>query len=323
MTDQLSLFGGLDDTPQAPAPLGGAPVPDEQLEAARRLPGELRLGTSSWSFPGWEGLVYDRAAKSEELAKDGLRAYAEHPLLRTVGIDRTYYAPIAPDVYARYAEAVPADFRFLAKAGQALVDPVTRSGQDNPTFLDVGYALDRVVGPFVEGLGAKAGPLLLQFPPLDLRLLGGAGAFVERLHAFLRALPRGPHYAVELRTQAAFTPGYLDALADVGASHCFNGHPSMPPIAAQARQAMRAVGPGLVVRWMLARGRSYQQAREAYAPFDRLAEADPQTRGQIADLAGEALRAGRRVFVVVNNKAEGCSPLSVAALAQQIARALR
>jgi uncharacterized protein YecE (DUF72 family) len=31
---------------------------------------------------------------TRRLARTGLRAYAQHPLLRSVGIDRTYYAPI-------------------------------------------------------------------------------------------------------------------------------------------------------------------------------------------------------------------------------------
>jgi uncharacterized protein YecE (DUF72 family) len=296
-------------------------VPPEVLETARDLPAELRLGTSSWSFPGWEGLVYDRPARQDQLAKEGLAAYAEHPLLRTVGIDRTYYAPIDAATYARYAASVPADFRFLAKAGQAVVNPLTKTG-DNPTFLDAAYALEQVVAPFVEGLGEKAGPLLFQFPPLDLGLLGGAEAFVERLHRFLQALPRGPHYAVELRTKAALRPSYREALRDVGASHCLNEHPSMPGVEEQARQAYDALGPALVVRWMLARGHHYQSAREAFAPFDRVVLEDSAARAGIAEAVVGALRSTRPAYVVVNNKAEGCSPLSVSALAKRIAAAL-
>ena len=39
----------------------------------------------SWSFPGWSGLVYDRASTETELARNGLGAYAAHPLFRSVG----------------------------------------------------------------------------------------------------------------------------------------------------------------------------------------------------------------------------------------------
>jgi uncharacterized protein YecE (DUF72 family) len=35
------------------------------------------------------------------LAKNGLSAYAQHPLLRCVGIDRSFYRPLTEGQYAR------------------------------------------------------------------------------------------------------------------------------------------------------------------------------------------------------------------------------
>ena len=58
------------------------------------LPTDIRLGTSSWFFPGWRGLVYDGVHPQVALSKQGLAAYAQIPLLRTVSLDRTFYAPI-------------------------------------------------------------------------------------------------------------------------------------------------------------------------------------------------------------------------------------
>ena len=82
--DQLPLFAG-----QAAPGLRPAVVPDALHDVAARLPRRLRLGTSSWSFPGWRGLVYADACTPAQLAADGLQAYAQHPLLTTVGVDRT------------------------------------------------------------------------------------------------------------------------------------------------------------------------------------------------------------------------------------------
>ena len=90
--EQLSLF----ETPAKRAPRRVAPAAVDPLDAksAAALPASIRLGTSSWSFTGWEGLVYDRKAKQSELSQHGLEAYGKHPLLRAVGIDRSYYAPV-------------------------------------------------------------------------------------------------------------------------------------------------------------------------------------------------------------------------------------
>ena len=85
---QLDLFA--EATPsEAAHPVGPAPVADATLETARHLPAGIYLGTSSWHFPGWARLVYDRLADERVLAREGLVAYAQHPLLRCAGIDRT------------------------------------------------------------------------------------------------------------------------------------------------------------------------------------------------------------------------------------------
>jgi uncharacterized protein YecE (DUF72 family) len=239
---QLDLFG-------VPPSVGVAPVPAALTEVATRLPALVRLGTSSWSFPGWAGIVWDRVARPGRLARDGLRAYARHPLLRAVGIDRTYYAPVDAATFAGWAAQVPRDFRFLVKA-PAVLTSAQHEGAPNPRFLDASWARDTIVGPAAEGRGDRLGVLLLQLPPQDVRALGGPAAFAARLHALLTALPRGPIYAVELRTAGLLTTAYADALADAGACHCFNVHPTMPELRAQVRVVDPGRSPVMAVRWV-------------------------------------------------------------------------
>jgi len=307
---QLDLFG--------PAPaVGPAPVPSALAEVAARLPALVRLGTSSWSFPGWTGIVWDRLAKPARLARDGLRAYGRHPLLRAVGIDRTYYAPVDAATFAGWAAQVPRDFRFLVKAPAALTS-LHAEGAPNPRFLDASWARDVVVGPAVEGLGERLGVILLQLPPQDARGLGGPAAFATRLHHFLTALPPGPVYAVELRNAELLTGGYGNMLADAGACHCYNVHPTMPDLRAQTRTVDPRRSRALVVRWMLARHLGYEAARARYQPFDRLADDDPTTRSAIAGLCLGAVARRQPALVIANNKAEGSAPLSVFRLAERI-----
>ena len=307
--------------------VGPAPVTDTQRAIAAALPPLVRLGTSSWSFPGWAGIVYDRAAPVEALARDGLRACAAHPLLRTVGIDRTYYAPVSARVFADYAAAVPDDFRFLVKAHDRCTVPhfPARPGRGghlpgpNAMFLDPAYASDIVVGPMIEGLGDKAGPLLFQFTPLRAAAVDGPARFAERLYEFLAGLPRGPLYAVELRTPELLTAAYAAVLAAVDACHCFTVHPTMPDIAAQAAVVGTAPMPATIVRWMLGGDQRYEAARERYRPFDRLVDEDAPARTAIAARCVAAAAAGQPAFVIINNKAEGSAPLSAFQLAAVIA----
>lgn len=77
----------------------------------------------------------------------------------------------------------------------------------------------------------------------------------------------------------------------------------------------------LVCRWSLNRlhgAHGYEQAKDGYAPFDRIVDADPDTRRTLARVMRATAEAGHAVLVTINNKAEGSAPLSVAELAREV-----
>jgi hypothetical protein len=75
------------------------------------------------------------------------------------------------------------------------------------------------------------------------------------------------------------------------------------------------------VRWNLRAGLRYAQAKDRYAPFDRLVDEDPDTRRALAQLARAALFAGQPIWIIANNKAEGSAPLTLLELHQALAAA--
>jgi uncharacterized protein YecE (DUF72 family) len=322
---QPDLFGTPPRAPRREQVVEPAPHSPALGALAASLPLSVRLGTSSWAFPGWRGLVYGGAEQRDSaLSRAGLRAYAQHPLFRTVGVDRGFYVPVPEETLGRYAADVPADFRFLLKAHAALTTPRSASRpaflEGVPDlFLDVGHARAAVVEPALRALGERLGVLLFQFPPLPPAVWHHRGELLARLHAFLRAIPPGVLSALEWRNPEILGEDYRQMLADVGAVHAHCSHPRMPHVDEQgfAGGEQRA----LVIRWLLGHGRGYDEARAAFAPFDRLVEPDEPVRERIATLIADAVRAGRECFVIVNNKAEGSSPLSVERLAGRIVAA--
>lgn len=314
-----------DVRPAAESPLLQAPV----------LPPGIRLGTSSWFFPGWCGLVYDGVHPQTVLSRKGLAAYAEIPLLRTVSLDRTFYAAISAVEYARYASQVPDDFSFVVKAPALVCDAVMRDEEGrgkvaNPHFLDAAIATREFVVPCLEGLGSKAGPLVFQVSPLPRGLVAEAATLTERLAAFFSALPRelGKHrplYALELRNAELLTPRLMRMLGTTEVRYCVGLHDRMPEVERQvvALRTLDGESPGpLVVRWNLHRGFLYQAAKQRYEPFDRLVDEDSETRCILARMAADAFRADQKVWITANNKAEGSAPLSLLKLAQEIAQNL-
>ncbi|MEP6607825.1 MAG: DUF72 domain-containing protein [Burkholderiaceae bacterium] len=341
------LFGEPTASPRSSAAINPPDFDEALTRLGRLLPRSVHLGTSSWFFPGWRGIVWrdgaDDTYSESQLARNGLGAYACHPLLRCVGIDRTFYQPLTAAEYARYADQVPGDFRFVVKAPALVADSAMRGKrgdpiEPNPLFLDASAALDHFVQPALEGLGSRAGPLLFQLSPLpkEMKSADAGIALIERIGLMLNALPRrvGGNraiYAVELRDADLLTPRFVRMLRECGARMCIGLHPRMP-VAARQSAALRAMdaledegddwrlkGP-LVVRWNLAGSLRYEDARTRYAPFDRLVDPDIPTRGTLAHLIHVAIKSEQPSFIVANNKAEGSAPLTLLELAKAVVR---
>jgi uncharacterized protein YecE (DUF72 family) len=314
---QARLFG------LPPQELEPAEVTEEQRRLAAAMPAGIRFGTMSWTYAGWRGIVYGRGVSQEAITRHGLTAFTKHPLFRAVEIDRTYYEPLAASVFAGLARQTPDDFRFVVKAHE--VCSVARfptharygklRGEVNARYLDPSYAADHVVGPVTEGLGAKLGALLFQFPPVETPQ---PRAFAQQLHNFLRRLPKAATYAVELRNTQLLTPEYGRALADAGAVHCHNAWTSMPDVLVQARLIPPAARSPLVVRWLLRRGDPFERAEKRFQPFDRLVSEDAPARDGIARLAAKADQHGVPCLLLVANHAEGSAPPSIVRLADAI-----
>lgn len=326
MSNQLNLFERLpiEEVRQAWAQ-GPRPMePDPRMVALAQNLGDLvHLGTSSWSFPGWKGLVYETQYDAQLLARDGLSAYSSHPLLRTVSIDRTYYTPIGRTDFEAYAAQVPETFRFMVKAPADITTPWLRDADgrpagDNPRYLDAKFAFDQFVIPAYEGLGKKCGPLVFQFPPQGRAVSRDARAFADRLYTFLSTLTPGPLYSVELRDAALVTDAYVEALRATGSRHCLSIHPRAGTPQEQS-DFISALGAGpLVARWNLNARHTYDEAKNIYAPFDKLVDEDPVARAQLAKICVETVKTSQPVFLIANNKAEGSAPRSIFKLAEAI-----
>jgi uncharacterized protein YecE (DUF72 family) len=310
--EQLDLFA---DPPPAPDP--------DLVGLAASIPAHVRLGTSSWTFEGWKGLVYRmRYSSKQAFVQGSLTEYARFPLFRTVGVDRSYHAPIAAEDWAAYARQLPAGFVACSKVWSEITTRVfplherfgDRAGRTNPSFLEPRLLVERVLLPLAEGLQAHAGPLIVEIPPAPTAT--DPAHLADAIDAFLDAVPDDFHYAFELREPQLLSERYLDVLrAHPHASHVFNLHTRMPSIGAQlARGAL--TGRIAVARLMLPVGRSYAQMKERYAPFDRLVEPQPEMRADVLSLIDATAARGAELFVIANNKAEGSSPLTVRAICE-------
>jgi uncharacterized protein YecE (DUF72 family) len=320
---QLGLFGETKTT----APV----VPHEDPDAralASKLPSWLRFGTSSWTFEGWSNIVYAGSPSHEALVEHGLGAYAAHPLLRTVGIDRSYYSPIDEADLNAYASQVPRDFLAVAKVWNEITTYAfadhpkngSRAGEINPHFLDADLAKETFAA-YSGGFANHVGAFLFELPPIPRDRLPSDEAFASAIARLLRALPSRFRYAFELRNRELLSPLYFDTLRDHGATHAFNLWTAMPSLAEQFRMPNSITSDIVIARLMLAPTTTYEAMKRAYAPFDRIVLANEDMRRDIVKLTRIASDSNANtMFVLVNNQVEGSSPLTIKALAERIAR---
>ena len=317
---QLELFGV--------PPLPPNPFHEKFRVLASQLPAHVRFGTSSWTYRGWKDIY--RAVYPSEAAflRDSLREYATFPLFRTVGLDRGYYAPPSEEDLCAYAEQLPQGFLTVSKVWNEITTPIfpdhprysERAGQENPSFLDPDLFIARVLSVYERSFSRFTGPFVFEMPPsptpIDPRCLEIS------LVRFFRAVPRTFPYALEIRDPRLLTARHMDVLADLGVTHVFSFSSRMPKLRDQVRvPGAIQVRSSIVARVLLPPGASYEALLEAYLPFDKIVKVDMEMRTDVVDLAVRTAEAGSELHILVGNKAEGCAPLTVCALAEAIARA--
>jgi uncharacterized protein YecE (DUF72 family) len=292
---------------------------------AARLPDLIRFGTSSWTYPGWHGHVYHRSYPKSGAAARMLSEYAQYPLFRTVGVDSTFYAPPTPETLQAYDAALPPEFPCVSKVWDrvtmhsfAQARYQARGGEPNPDFLNPEVFLAEVLEPYLRHFRSHLGPLVFEFQTIPRSAHLNGQHFADRLDQFFSRLPRDVPYGVEIRNREYLVPAYFAVLREHNVAHVFNSWTRMPSIGEQLDLPGGFTAPFIVARVLLRPGRSYSEAVDAFAPYDRIQDANPALRQDVARLIRQAALLRIPAYVLVNNRAEGSAPLTIAAIAELV-----
>jgi uncharacterized protein YecE (DUF72 family) len=287
-----------------------------------RIPESVRFGTSTWNYPGWQGLVYHQDYGPKGAAARMLREYSAFPLFRTVGIDSSYYGPPTEAVLTSYAEHLPSGFPCVSKVwGQLTIHTFTqaqdqeRAGKANPDFLNPDLFIEEIYEPYRRHFAGNTGPFVFEFQTIAKYSGMDPQRFADRLDEFFSAVPREGEYAVEIRNEEYLTPMYFAVLREHGVAHVFNSWTRMPPIGHQLDLPSAITGPFIIARALLRPGRTYDEAVDVFSPYDRIREPNMKLRRDLVRLVETAVRTKLPAYLLVNNRAEGSAPLTIAAVA--------
>jgi uncharacterized protein YecE (DUF72 family) len=126
------------------------------------------VGCSGWNYKTWRTAFYPKGLPVDRW----LEFYASH--FDTVEINNTFYRLPDRSTFAMWRRHVPKDFLFAVKASRFLTHMKRLREPEEP--------LARLFGR-ASALGSQMGPVLYQLPGTFTRNL-------ERLDAFLEALPK-------------------------------------------------------------------------------------------------------------------------------------
>jgi uncharacterized protein YecE (DUF72 family) len=292
------------------------------------VPELVRFGTSTWTYEGWQGLIYTKAYPKGRFKQDCLGEYARYEyrgqrLFRTVGLDQTFYRPPSAAQLAHYAQQLPPDFDMCSKVWEDLTIPQfashprygSKAGQPNPRFLDAKLFSEQVVAPYREAFASRTGPFVFEFQRWGI----GPEEFLPKLDAFLGQLPKDQPYAIEVRNAGLLGPAYQAILNAHGVAHVYSHWTAMPPLVEQHRRmAQTFTAPFALFRLLTPLGTKYEDAVKAAEPYTKIVRSLPQMRADVLSLVRQAIAEGRQAYVLVNNRAEGCAPLTVQALVDQL-----
>jgi len=272
--------------------------------------GQIHYGTSSWSEKSWVGPFYPEGARPEEFLAHSAAQFA------AVEADNTYYAIPREELVDGWAAKTPDGFTMAAKFPRAIVH-----GGDGPRPDGESVLLPERVWDDTERfltvmrrLGAKCGPLVLQFPYFNRSAFSGPEPFLERLDGFLGKLPGDFRYAVEVRNKAWITQSLTEVLRRHKAAMVLVDIMYMPHPAELAK-SMDVVTADFVYCRLIGDRKAVDEKTKT---FDRIVLDQGARLDRWADLLHQIADAAPEIYVFANNHYAGHGPATIRDLRERI-----
>jgi uncharacterized protein YecE (DUF72 family) len=277
--------------------------------------GHLHIGTCSWKYPSWEGLVY-QSKKPENFLQEYARKY------KSVEIDQWFWSlfgidkVVLPraDVVKEYVRSVPAEFRFVVKAPNSLslthLYKSQTSGElvENPHFLSPD--LYQTFLNSVAEMHPQIGVINLQFEYLNKIKMPSPQLFLERFINFVKTIDTSIPLCMEMRNPNFLNENYFKILAENNIGHTFCQGYYMPDIQVVHEKYAPLLKGTSIIR-LLGPDRQSIEKTTGKTWNQVVASKDKEIPG-IARLVRKMVdQSGMDVYLNVNNHYEGSAPVTI------------
>jgi uncharacterized protein YecE (DUF72 family) len=239
--------------------------------------GRIWIGTSGYVYRHWrKGVFYPPGLR----AREELAFYATR--FPTVELNNPFYRLPTAEMFQRWREATPVDFKFAVKASRY----ITHVKRLRDVKAELALFMERAVQ-----LGPKLGPILFQLPPTQ-------PADLSRLSDFLALLPADYLWVLEFRHPSWHTHQVYQLLSQHGVAFCI-------PVGGGLQPDRITTAPFTYIRM--------HRGQESGGGF---------TAGELRSWASQARalsKAGKEVYVYFNNDWEGYAVRDAATLRELLA----
>jgi uncharacterized protein YecE (DUF72 family) len=252
----------------------------------------LYIGTSAFTAAGWEGSFYPEGTKPA----DYLSYYATR--FNSVEIDSTFYRTPAEATVRGWERKTPVGFVFASKVPQVITH--------ERVLVDCDAEFKQFVG-VMELLGAKLGPLLLQFGYFNKKAFVGINDFLARLRPFLKKLPKDHQFAVEIRNKNWLVPQFVETLRERGVALALIDQSWMPRPAQWFEKFDPITANFTYIRWLGDRKGIEEQTKT----WDKVIVDRRAELSEWAEVLGKVHKRKIQIFAYANNHYAGHGPATV------------
>lgn len=274
----------------------------------------IRIGTCSWKYDSWKGLVYP-----DKEGINFLSEYSKH--FKTVEVDQWFWSLFEPkkatlpkesDVIS-YAESVPDNFRFTIKIPNSLTlthfykKNKSEELKPNPFFLSTD-----LFEKFLETLKPmkkKIGVLMFQFEYLNKQKISGLTEFLDRFVSFIESIDKKYIYGVEIRNPNFLKKPFFDFLERNNLAMVFLQGYYMPHIWDVFNEFKDQIKSTTVIR-LHAPDRSGIEEKTG-SIWNQIVEPKDADLEKVAEIIYYLKNKKVDTYVNVNNHYEGSAPLTI------------
>jgi uncharacterized protein YecE (DUF72 family) len=274
----------------------------------------LKIGTCSWKYDSWIGLIYSKNAKANYL-----KEYSTHH--KTVEIDQWFWSLFDrdqvklpdPSVVETYAASVPDDFTFTVKVPNSitLTHHYNRAKNEplrkNPHFLS-NELFDRFL-QMLAPLHSRLAAFIFQFEYLNKQKMAGLQVFLQQIDDFIKNCPPEFNYAVESRNPNYLKRKFFSFLQAKKIHPVLLQGYYMPPITDVYERLKENINKLCIIR-LHGPNRKEIEAQSGKNWNRILAPKDAEIK-EICRMITELMSSGTEVYVNVNNHYEGSAPLTI------------